>query len=119
MRRILSCISMCFLAITGAHAEHGDPNPSGHDQYHEWYLGLEDGHGNSCCNDQDCRPAAHVFRKGVLYMLIEGQWRWVPKHATRYVTTPNAGGHWCGVVYNEPGYRRHETYCAFLPDRLG
>ena len=118
MKKILAYILTCFFFIAGVHAQHNDPTTSGHDQFHWWYESLEDGHGNSCCSNKDCRPAAYRFADGVLYMLIQEKWRYVPKHAYRYVNTPDDGGHWCGVVYNEPRYRRHETYCAFLPEQM-
>ena len=78
--------------------------------------------GNSCCNDQDCRPVPYRVTPAGVQMLVHGDWIAVPDHAIQYRALPGdtgetAGGHWCGRnPQNGQGDRLdYATHCAILP----
>jgi hypothetical protein len=44
---------------------------------HEWYSGLKNPLGLSCCNDRDCHPVEHRYSPGNGHE-VEVQGEWVP-----------------------------------------
>jgi hypothetical protein len=55
---------------------------------HDIYSPLKDGWGNSCCNDQDCRPVPYRVTPVGVQMLVNGLWIAVPDHAIQYRALP-------------------------------
>jgi hypothetical protein len=88
---------------------------------HDIYLHLKDRWGNSCCSDQDCRPAPYRVTPTGVQMLVNGDWIAVPDYAIQYRTLPDdtgetAGGHWCGDIRHKHGDGiDYSTHCAILP----
>ena len=88
---------------------------------HDIYLPLKDRWGNSCCNDQDCRPVPYRVTPTGVQMLVHGIWIAVPDHAIQYRALPGdpgetAGGHWCGKIrLLQDETVRYTTLCAVLP----
>jgi hypothetical protein len=85
---------------------------------HEIYGILRNAAGGSCCNENDCRPAA--YRKGRFGtdMFVQGRWIAIPQTAIQYRfldgdTGETNGGHWCGThaTYEDALF----THCAVLP----
>jgi hypothetical protein len=88
---------------------------------HDIYSPLKDRWGNSCCNDQDCRPVPYRVTPAGVQMLVNGDWIAVPDHTIQYRALPGytgetAGGHWCGEIRRR-GYSGvdYTTLCAILP----
>jgi hypothetical protein len=97
------------------------PLPS---QAHDIYSHLRDSWGNSCCNDQDCRPVPYRFISGHWQMFVNWRWIDVPDHTIQYRAIPEdtgetGGGHWCGFVMTPPSEEDldpvYTTLCAILP----
>jgi hypothetical protein len=90
-------------------------------QAHDIYSPLKDRWGNSCCHDQDCRPAHYRMTPAGVQMLINGEWIAVPDHAIQYRALPGDtgetdGGHWCGnIFFKHSGGVEYSTHCAILP----
>ena len=88
---------------------------------HDIYSPLRDRWGNSCCNDQDCRPVPYRMTPAGVQMLVNGIWIAVPDHAIQYRALPGdtgetAGGHWCGEIrLLQDETVRYSTHCAVLP----
>ncbi len=47
---------------------------------HDIYSHLKDRLGNSCCNEQDCRPAPYRVTPAGVLMLVNGSWITVPDY---------------------------------------
>jgi hypothetical protein len=79
---------------------------------HDWYTGLSDAAGRSCCSDRDCRPvglcALPDRREG---LLIEGACRPVPWDKVLGVASPDGGAHAC---WNRRDGRPN-VLCVILP----
>ncbi|MEE1611806.1 hypothetical protein [Microvirga sp. CF3016] len=90
-------------------------------QAHDIYSHLKDSWGNSCCNDEDCRPAPYRVTPAGVQMLIDGQWVEVPGYTIQYRALlgdsgRTGGGHWCGRSYQKVDNSVfHVTQCAVLP----
>jgi hypothetical protein len=88
---------------------------------HDIYSGLKDTWGNSCCNNQDCRPAPYRVTPAGVQMFVDGDWIEVPNYTIEYRalagdTGETGGGHWCGRVYQKVDNSLfHITQCAVLP----
>ncbi|UVF20540.1 hypothetical protein HPT29_005230 [Microvirga terrae] len=88
---------------------------------HDIYSHLLDSWGNSCCNDQDCRPAPYRVTPAGVQMLVDGEWVEVPGYTIQYRallgdTGQTGGGHWCGRAYQKVDNSVfHVTQCAVLP----
>jgi hypothetical protein len=88
---------------------------------HYIYSHLKDRLGNSCCNEQDCRPAPYRVTPAGVLMLVNGTWIAVPDYRIQYRALPGdtgetGGGHWCGDTRHMVGYGMdYSTYCAILP----
>jgi hypothetical protein len=88
---------------------------------HDIYSHLKDWRGNSCCNDQDCRPGPYRVTPAGVQMLVNGDWIAVPDRTIQYRALPGdtgetAGGHWCGDIRYKPGDGMdYSTHCAILP----
>ena len=88
---------------------------------HDIYSPLKDRWGNSCCNDQDCRPVPYRVTPSGVQMLVHGNWIAVPDHMIQYRALPGdtgetAGGHWCGEIRLMQDEKvRYSTLCAILP----
>jgi hypothetical protein len=90
---------------------------------HDIYSHLRDERGESCCDDQDCRPALYRLTAWGVQMYVDQQWINVPNERIQYRALPGdcgetRGGHWCGSA-NEPDLSNPEglyvTKCAILP----
>lgn len=55
---------------------------------HDICSPLKDRWGNSCCNDQDCRPVPYRVTPAGVQMLVHGIWIAVPDHAIQYRACP-------------------------------
>jgi hypothetical protein len=87
---------------------------------HDIYSPLKDQWGNSCCNEQDCRPVPYRVTPAGVQMLVDGEWIAVPDHAIQYRALPGdagetAGGHWCGEIRYKGNRVAYSTHCAILP----
>ena len=96
---------------------------------HDIYTNLTDRNGQSCCHDNDCRPARFLVSSSGIAMLVEGSWLRVPADRVVYRTLhgdsgETGGGHWCGSVDRgldgpgHGGYPVTTTYCAIVPPKL-
>ena len=65
---------------------------------HDIYSPLKDRWGNSCCNDQDCRPVHYRVTPTGVQMLIDGDWIAVPDHAIQYRALPGDTGETYGGI---------------------
>jgi len=61
MRTMATTIAM--LVLTGTYT-----------QGHDIYSALKDNHGQSCCNETDCRPANYRVTAAGVEMLLDGEW---------------------------------------------
>src|SRR6516164_857249 len=106
---------LCCTAIAVAHV-----NDRGMD-----YERYKDQHGQSCCNDRDCRPARDFVETSangeeVVRLLIDSTWITVP-HA--YVVSERASdgrAHYCGNLHvqaSNPAEIKLEPVCVILPPR--
>jgi hypothetical protein len=88
---------------------------------HDIYSDLKDTWGNSCCNNEDCRPALYRVTPTGVQMFVDGDWIDVPNYVIAYRalagdTGETGGGHWCGRVYQKVDNSFfHITQCAVLP----
>jgi hypothetical protein len=84
-------------------------------QAHDWYGGLHDSGGRSCCNDRDCRPVGLCTmpdRKEGL--LIEDACRPIPWDKVLGVSSPDGGAHACwGHIAGRPN-----VLCVILPGQV-
>jgi hypothetical protein len=79
---------------------------------HDWYTGLRDARGRSCCSDRDCRPVGLcVLPDRKEGLLIEGACRPVPRDKLLGVASPDGGAHAC---WNRRGGRPN-LLCVILP----
>ncbi len=63
---------------------------------HDWYTGLRDSGGKSCCSHQDCRPVGLcVLPDRKEGLLIEGACRPIPRDKLLGVASPDGGAHAC------------------------
>lgn len=64
----------------------------GHSQFHEFYSGLRNGNGASCCNDNDCRPTQARWNDaaGTYDYMVDGYWRTLTPGQSFVVVTPEA-----------------------------
>ena len=90
---------------------------------HDIYSHLKNERGESCCNDQDCRPALYRLTARGVQMYVDQRWINVPNERIQYRALlgdggETGGGHWCGSAY-EPDFSNLEglyvTKCAILP----
>jgi hypothetical protein len=63
------------------------------DFYSRWYRA----DGNSCCSNQDCRPASARVRDQRVEVLIDGAWVAVPPEAIRPYVAPDMEDHVCAI----------------------
>jgi hypothetical protein len=81
---------------------------------HDIYSPLKDRWGNSCCNDQDCRPVPYRVTPAGVQMLVNGDWIAVPDHTIQYRALPGYTGETAGgalVRRNPPqGLQRSGLY---------
>ncbi|WP_262031891.1 hypothetical protein [Microvirga sp. Mcv34] len=88
---------------------------------HDIYSRLLDPWGNSCCSEQDCRPAPYRVTPTGVQMLVDGEWVEVPGYTIQYRALlgdagQTGGGHWCGRAYQRVDNSVfHVTQCAVLP----
>jgi hypothetical protein len=96
----------------------GFPLPA---EAHDIYTHLKDSWGNSCCNDEDCRPAPYRVTPMGVQMLVDGERVEVPGYTIQYRALSGdagrtGGGHWCGRSYQKVDNSVfHVTQCAVLP----
>jgi hypothetical protein len=87
------------------------------------YRRYKDRYGQSCCHDQDCRPASEfvetvVNGRPVVRLLINGIWISVSRS---YVVADHASdgrAHFCGRLHvpgNDPSEVKPEPVCVILP----
>lgn len=88
---------------------------------HDVYPHLKDRWGNSCCNEEDCRPAPYRVTPHGVQMFVNGEWIAVPEYTIQYRLLPgdtgeSGGGHWCGDILAKHGEAPdYSTHCAILP----
>jgi len=87
---------------------------------HDIYSPLRDRFGNSCCDEQDCRPAPYRVTPTGVQMFVYGEWIAVPEYTIRYQsllgdTGETGGGHWCGRTHRHNDGVDYITHCAILP----
>ena len=79
---------------------------------HDWYTGLHNGLGQSCCNDKDCRPVGLcVLPDRKEGLMIEGTCRPIPWDKVLGIVSPDGGAHACW--YDIGG--RPKVLCVILP----
>ena len=67
-------------------------------QAHDIYSHLKDWWGNSCCDDQDCRPVPYRVTPTGVQMLVYGDWIAVPDHVIQYRALPGDTGETAGGI---------------------
>jgi hypothetical protein len=65
---------------------------------HDIYSPLKDRWGNSCCDDQDCRPVTYRMTPSGVQMLVHGTLIAVPDHAIQYRALPGDTGETAGDI---------------------
>jgi hypothetical protein len=55
---------------------------------HDIYSHLRDERGESCCDDQDCRPALYRLTAWGVQMYVDQQWINVPNERIQYRALP-------------------------------
>jgi hypothetical protein len=63
------------------------------------YTRFRDLNGAPCCTDTDCRPAddfVEAPERGVVRLLIDGQWIDVPRTHVTAERAHDGRAHWCG-----------------------
>ena len=79
---------------------------------HDWYTGLRNRSGISCCEDKDCRPVGLcVLPDRKEGLLIEGICRPIPWDKVLNVASPDGGAHACWQPFGHPPAVR----CVILP----
>ena len=79
---------------------------------HDWYSGLRDAQGRSCCSDQDCRPVdLCVLPDRKEGLLIEGTCRPMPWDKVLGVASPDGAAHAYWTYLNG----RPDLRCVVLP----
>ena len=86
------------------------------------YTLYRDHGGTPCCDDRDCRPAdafADLRERGLVRLLIEGQWIDVPRAVVVAEDAPDGRAHWCGgrLFTNSPQGWVPLPRCVILPPR--
>jgi hypothetical protein len=82
--------------------------------------------GGSCCNDQDCRPAAdfvdtHESGQPVVRLLIDGIWITVARYHVNSASATDGRAHWCGALEmndNKPAAAQPDPICVILPPHV-
>ena len=88
---------------------------------HDIYSHLKDRWGNSCCDNEDCRPVPYRVTPAGVQMFVDGDWIAVPDYTIQYRALPDdtgetAGGHWCGTIRTKHSDGlEYTTHCAILP----
>jgi hypothetical protein len=65
---------------------------------HDIYAPLKDQWGNSCCNNEDCRPAPYRVTPTGVQMLLGDEWIAVPDHMIQYRALPGDMGETAGGI---------------------
>ena len=82
---------------------------------HDWYTGLRDGTGASCCGGRDCRPVGLcVLPDREQGLLIAGVCLPIPWDKVLAVASPDGGAHACW----QPVGRRPYIRCVILPGEV-
>ena len=89
------------------------------------YRHYKDRYGQSCCNQQDCRPADDfvetiVGGEPVVRMLIDSTWITVPQSYVVGEYASDGRAHFCGrlfVTSSNPTHIKPEPICVILPPR--
>ena len=120
-RRVLSKPILVLVACASALlaysllARSSEPDhEAGHERFHDqFYKRLRiPGTVVPCCNDNDCRPTEFRVTSAGVVFFVRGRWIKPPPERVIQRTTPDGGGHWCGVAFK--GGLAH-TYCAIIP----
>ena len=101
--------------VASAHVNDGGMN----------YRRYKDRYGQSCCNEQDCRPASDFLEtivngEPVVRMLIDGAWITVPQSYVVAEPASDGRAHFCGrlfVTSSNPTDIKPEPICVILPPR--
>jgi hypothetical protein len=103
--RLIAGLSF-VVALTGSTLAE---DPHGHAKYHHgFYEHLKvPGSGLSCCNDNDCAPAAHRSTPAGIEVYVRGRWIVPPRDRTMEMITPDGGAHVCASTHN--------IYCVVIP----
>ena len=89
------------------------------------YRDYKDRYGQSCCNIEDCRPAAdfvETIDNGLpaVRLLIEGIWITVSRSYVVATQALDGRAHFCGRLYRpngNPAEVKPEPICVILPPR--
>src|SRR5215207_5469963 len=79
---------------------------------HDWYTGLQDAKGRSCCADRDCHPVGLcVLPTRKQGLVIEGACQSIPQDKVLGTVSPDGQAHACwDFVAGRPQVR-----CVILP----
>lgn len=83
----------------------------GHEQFHDFYKGLKNARGNSCCNGQDGRPTQGRWNGVTWSLMVNGQWRTLSPEEAFKVLTPD--------VLAAQGRARPDNQAHVFTDRTG
>jgi len=89
------------------------------------YRHYKDRYGQSCCNEQDCRPASDfletiVSGEPVVRMLIDGTWVTIPQSYVVAEPASDGRAHFCGRLFVTSANAtdvKPEPICVILPPR--
>jgi hypothetical protein len=111
MLRLLTLLLLAVLPASAHVADHGMD-----------YTRFHDINGRPCCDHTDCRPAddfAEAPERGVVRLLIEGQWVDVPRAHVTVERARDGRAHWCGgrlFTNSHLGWLPF-VWCVILPAR--
>jgi hypothetical protein len=86
-------------------------------QAHDWYEGLRDRAGQSCCNGRDCRPVGLCVDQGQHEgLLIDGTCYPIPASKVLPLSSPDGSAHACYIeVPSLHGRKVPFFHCVILP----
>jgi hypothetical protein len=89
------------------------------------YRRFKDQYGQSCCGDQECRPAADFVEtsengEAVVRLLLDGTWLTMPRYYVVSERASDGRAHFCGRLHvpgGNPADVKPEPTCIILPPR--
>jgi hypothetical protein len=117
-RRKLVLIAPTLVALAALNASNAHVNDRGMD-----YRSFKDRFGQSCCDVDDCRPAADFIEttvdgQPVVRLLLEGIWITVPRSYVIPAQASDGRAHFCGRLHRpsaNPVDVKPEPVCIILP----
>jgi hypothetical protein len=84
-------------------------------QAHDWYTGLMNRQGVSCCNDRDCHPVDSCrLSSGAEGIHVLGMCRPIPWDLVLSVPSPDGRHHACWWTFNGPYGPEPRFRCIIL-----